>query len=166
MIFRKACENDLDAICVIISEAVDHMLAEGRQQWTRAYPARSHIDDDIACGRGYVLDDGGVIVAYGAVAFTGEPAYDRLDGSWLSGDVPYVVLHRLAVARNMRGRGLSAVFMCRVGDMARDKGVTSFRVDTNFDNVQMLRLMDRLGFVYCGDVLYESGSRRAYEKIL
>ena len=45
-------------------------------------------------------------------------------------------------------------------------GVTSFRVDTNYDNFYMLRIFDKLGFTYCGEVCYDSGLRRAYEKLL
>lgn len=165
MQFRRAGEKDIDAICAIIYDAVSYMLAEGRQQWTSSYPARTHIADDVACGRGYVLEDETGIVAYGAVVFTGEPAYGQLNGSWVS-DAPYVVVHRLAVAQSARGKGLSVAFMRETEALARRNGVTNFRIDTNFDNAQMLHLMDKLGFTYRGEVRYETGLRRAYEKQL
>ena len=88
-----------------------------------------------------------------------------LDGRWLA-DVPYVVVHRLAVADEVKRRGVAVRFMSSVEELARDRGVTSFRVDTNYDNFYMLRIFDKLGFTYCGEVRYDSGLRRAYEKLL
>ena len=97
------------------------------------------------------------VIAYGAVVFDGEPAYDAIDGQWLT-DGPYVLVHRIAVADGERGRGVAAEFLHRVEAL--------FRIDTNFDNRTMLRLLERTGFSYCGKVVYRSGERLAYEKRL
>ena len=105
----------------------------------------------------------GNVVAYGAVVFDGEPAYDAIEGAWLT-DGDYVVLHRMAVADGEKGRGVATEFMRRVEAMACGRGTGSMRVDTNFDNRYMLRMLGRLGFVYCGKVRYRSGERLAYEK--
>ena len=37
------------------------------------------------------------VIAYAAVVYDGEPAYDAIEGRWLTAG-PYVVVHRLAVA--------------------------------------------------------------------
>lgn len=107
----------------------------------------------------------GNVVAYGAVVFDGEPAYDAIEGAWLT-DGDYVVLHRMAVADGEKGRGVATEFMRRVEAMACGHGTDSMRVDTNFDNRYMLRMLGRLGFVYCGKVRYRSGERLAFEKTL
>lgn len=107
----------------------------------------------------------GNVVAYGAVVFDGEPAYDAIEGAWLT-DGDYVVLHRMAVADGEKGRGVATEFMRRVEAMACGRGTGSMRVDTNFDNRYMLRMLGRLGFVYCGKVRYRSGERLAFEKTL
>lgn len=107
----------------------------------------------------------GNVVAYGAVVFDGEPAYDAIEGAWLT-DGEYVVLHRMAVADGEKGRGVATEFMRRVEAMACGRGTGSMRVDTNFDNRYMLRMLGRLGFVYCGKVRYRSGERLAFEKTL
>ena len=93
------------------------------------------------------------------MVFDGEPAY----GAWLTGG-DYVVLHRLVVADGEKGRGVAAEFMRRTEALARGRGVGSFRVDTNFDNRYMLRMLERLRFAYCGKIIYESGERLAFEK--
>ena len=62
------------------------------------------------------------------------------------------------------GRNRGYEFLHRVETLAQERGVKAFRIDTNFDNQTMLRLLERTGFTYCGKVVYRSGERLAYEK--
>lgn len=165
LLFRKADMADVPAISAILKQAVTRMLVEGKCQWNENYPTATHVRADIANGAGYVLESNGTVVGYGAVIFTGEPAYDHLKGSWLT-DGRYVVVHRLAVNRESKERGLGRTFMQAVEEYAKTKKVPSFRVDTNFDNDAMLTLLHRLGFTHCGEIRYESGPRLAFEKKL
>ena len=165
MVFRKAADSDVPAIMAILKMAVRQMLAEGKQQWNENYPNEIHVRADIDKGVGYVLEKDKEIVAYAAVVFDGEPAYNSLDGKWLS-DEKYVVVHRMAVSQTMKSKGLGRVFMETIEEYARTLGVKSFRIDTNFDNYAMLALLTKLGFTYCGEIQYESGSRKAFEKLI
>lgn len=163
--FRKADITDLQEISVILKNAVERMLAEGKRQWDENYPNETHVRSDIEKGTGYVLENNGEVVGYGAVVYSGEPAYGHIDGKWLS-DGRYVVVHRLAVSQSVKGKGLGRAFMNAVEDFARSLGINSFRIDTNFDNSAMLGLLGRLGFTYCGEIYYEKGSRKAFEKLI
>lgn len=172
ILFRHAVQADASAAWSVLESAKRRMKAQGRTQWQGAYPSEESVRDDIRKGYGYVLEvmpehDGTGyhgIAAYGAVVFDGEPAYGSIDGRWLSGG-PYVVVHRLAVAEDCLGHGLAELFLGRTADLALSRGITSFKVDTNYDNVQMLHILGKLGFVRCGTVMYES-PRLAFEKIL
>ena len=84
MIFRKATVNDVPQVMRIINDAVSRMLNEGKCQWSRNYPAPEHILADIQNDCAYVLSDGPDVLAYGAVITDGEPAYEILEGEWLS----------------------------------------------------------------------------------
>lgn len=185
--FRAATRNDQPRILQIIRQAQRRMAAAGSQQWQDGYPAAENIEADLEKGVGYVLhrstaaSDGtdaatgrneevadgdnpvGAVVAYGAIVFDGEPAYDHLDGEWLT-DGPYVVVHRLAVADEALGNGIGTEFLKRAERLARKRGIRAFRIDTNFDNRRMLRILDRLGFVRCGEVAYRGAGREAFEK--
>ena len=77
-----------------------------------------------------------------------------------------MMVHRLAVAISERGRGVGTAFLKCVEKMAAGNGIGSFRVDTNHDNADMLALLGKLGFEYCGEVRYESGARKAFEKLI
>ena len=188
--FRTAAADDLPRILQIIEQARRRMAAAGSRQWQDGYPAPENIAADLANGYGHVIclhpgsrhpaaaaqrslpavgpDDGnrrGEVMAYGAIAFDGEPAYDALDGQWLC-DQPYVVVHRLAVADEALGQNLGTEFLRHAERLACERGVTSFRVDTNFDNQRMLRILAREGFVRCGKVSYRGSEREAFEKRL
>ena len=168
--FRQAVPREAPHIMQIIRQAQARMRATGSSQWQDGYPAPGHISADIGRGCGYVLCRPGVrecraIIAYGAVAFDGEPAYEALEGEWLT-DGPYVVVHRMAVADGECGKGVAAEFLRHAEEMARERGIGAFRIDTNHDNRPMLRLLERIGFTFCGKVVYRSGERLAFEKRL
>lgn len=169
-IFRQALPHEAPLAMQIIRQAQARMRAAGSSQWQDGYPALEHISADIGRGNGYVLCRPGArecrtIIAYGAAVFDGEPAYEALEGEWLT-DGPYVVVHRIAVADGECGKGVAAEFLRRVEEMARERGVGAFRIDTNHDNRPMLRLLERMGFTPCGKVVYRSGERLAFEKRL
>ncbi len=174
MEFRKATPADSGSAWDIILQAKALMTSEGRSQWTEAYPAPSNIDCDIASEAAYVLCIDDVPMVYGAVIFTGEPAYEQLEGSWLSdrlrdrgkGGCSYVVVHRLAAAEEARGKGLAQRFFDEVSALALSKGIHSFKVDTNYDNKAMLHILEKSGFTYCGKIIYPQGSRLAFEKLI
>ncbi len=75
-----------------------------------------------------------------------------------------MVVHRLAVADEMKHQGLAKRFMLQAEEISRNKGIYAFRIDTNFDNQYMLRLIDSLGFSYSGEVSYRGDKRKAFEK--
>ncbi len=170
MQLRPASPGDTPLIMPLMEQAKAQMRREGSNQWDETYPVASDIDRDIAQGNGYVLThpDTGEILCYGAIVFTGEPTYAVIrDGAWLS-DGPYVVVHRLAVADSAKGRGVATRFMQLAEDMARERGVKSFRADTKYDNVRLHRIFDRLGMTYCGIITLarEGQTRKAFEKVL
>ena len=164
-IFRPAVSSDIPRIMEIIEQAKTQMAKEGRKQWDVNYPARKHIATDIESGYGYVMCICENVIAYGAVIFGQDPTYASINGEWLSNQ-EYVVLHRLAVADEMKRNGIATRYIGYVEELAISKGFGSFRVDTNFDNTYMLRIFEKLKFHYCGEIYFERGSRMAYEKLI
>jgi len=53
-----------------------------------------------------------------------------------------------------------------IEDLAIREKVFSIRVDTNFDNIPMLKILDRLDYTYCGEIFFNGASRKAYEKTI
>ncbi|WP_040597873.1 GNAT family N-acetyltransferase [Alloprevotella rava] len=163
-LFRPARPTDFDAVFRILRGAAKTMVAKGRQQWDEHYPAKADLQADFNLGIGYVIEENAEVVAYAAISFRGEPAYDVLEGHWLS-DMPYAVVHRMAVLHAALGRGHARHIFSEVERLCREREVGSIRIDTNYDNVEMLSLVRHLGFIYCGKVYYQRGTTEKTERL-
>lgn len=165
MEYRKAIAGDVERIWQILQGAIAQRKADGSTQWQDGYPNMATVKTDIKHGYGYVFMQAGVIVGYAAVIFDKEPAYEAIEGNWLTNGA-YVVVHRVAVAKDATGKGVATAIMKAVEQIALANAVHSIKVDTNFDNFAMLKILDRLGYTYCGEVYFRGTPRRAYEKVL
>lgn len=165
MIFRKAVESEIDQIWEIIQYAIGRRKADGSKQWQDGYPNRDSIVSDVEKGYAYVIIDEIGLLAYGAVIFDIEPAYNHIEGSWLS-DSDYVGMHRVAAAERAMGKGIATRFFKYVEELTVSKDIHSIKVDTNYDNAAMLKILDRLGYHYCGEVYFRGSARKAFEKLI
>lgn len=165
MILRKAQPSEVPIIWTILQEAIEQRRQDGSDQWQDGYPNEQTISDDIANGHAYVLVEREIILAYAAIIFEEEPAYTAIQGTWLTND-EYVVIHRVATSNAAKGKGIATKLFRMIEDVATENQVYSIKVDTNFDNVPMLKILDRLGYTYCGEVFFRGSARKAFEKVL
>ena len=163
--FRKAEETDIKRIWEIIQQAKAQMKRLGSNQWNESYPAIENIQQDITAGNGYVLCQDNQVIVYGVISFDGEPVYDQIKEKW-SNSLPYVIIHRLAVADEAKHQGMAKKFMLQAEAVSLEKGVHFFRIDTKYDNKYMLQLISSMGFRFCGNVYYRNNTeeRMAFEK--
>lgn len=84
----------------------------------------------------------GVVAGYMCIDFTGEPAYDTIDGAW-SADAPFALIE----------------------GVCRTRGVNYIRVDTGIPNLRMQHIFEKNGYRKCGVVEF-CGRRLAYDKLL
>jgi GNAT superfamily N-acetyltransferase len=163
--FRKATLLEIPQIWTIIQQAIVRRKNDGSRQWQDGYPNETVIQQDIAKGIGYVLLDDNTIAGYAAILFNDEPAYEQLKGTWLTnGD--FVVVHRVAISDDYLGKGLAQKIFLFTEDLAINNNIFSIKVDTNFDNIPMLKILEKLGYTYCGEVTFRGGIRKAFEKEL
>lgn len=165
MTLQKANSSQIPAIWEILQEAIEQRRQDGSQQWQDGYPNPETIQNDINNGNGYVLLENEIIIAYAAIIFEVEPAYNEIQGNWLTND-DYIVIHRVATSNLVKGKGIATELFRMIEDLAEENKVFSIKVDTNFDNIPMLKIMDRLGYTYCGEVFFRASARRAYEKVI
>lgn len=165
MILRKATFSEIPFIWEILQQAVERRRQDGSQQWQNGYPNEQIVYDDIAKGYAYVLIENHEIIAYAAIIFDIEPNYKNITGKWLT-EGNYVVIHRVATSDKEKGRGIAKLLFKMIEDLAIKQNVYSIRVDTNFDNIPMLKTLDRLNYTYCGEIFFNGASRKAYQKIL
>lgn len=163
MEIRKAAAADLDEIMAVYEGARAFMVETGNpRQWaSRNWPPKWLVEQDIESGKCYICLDGEELAAvffydYGTDI---EASYRTIeDGKWLSGG-PYGVVHRIA-ARKGRGAGKFCIRWA-YGQCGH------LRIDTHGDNLVMQKVLNELGFTYCGVIRItdDNDPRLAYEKI-
>lgn len=162
---RKAEMEDRNEIWDIIQQSIERRKQDGSTQWQNGYPNMGTVESDIAKGFGYVLTIDGEIAVYAALILNDEPAYSTIEGAWLS-DGEFLVVHRVAVDAKFAGRGMVKKLFDHIEEVTKSHGIQSIKVDTNYDNMAMLKILESKGYSYCGEVLLADGMRKAYEKII
>ncbi len=165
MILRQATITESDTIWEILQEAIAQRKSDGSDQWQNGYPNEQTVKEDIQDGFGYVLVENNIIIAYAAIIFGIEPAYNEIKGSWLSND-NYTVVHRVATSKNFKGKGIATQLFLLIEELSINNDIFSIKVDTNFDNTPMLRILEKLNYSYCGEIFFSGAPRMAYEKLL
>ncbi len=162
---RKAEIEDRDIIWSILQQAIERRRQDGSTQWQQGYPNLDTVESDIAKGFGYVLTVDGEIAVYSALILNDEPAYSTIEGVWLSNG-EFVVVHRVAVDEKFAGQGMVKKLFDHIEEFTKSNGIQSVKVDTNFDNTAMLKILEGKGYSYCGEVCLAGGMRKAFEKII
>ena len=165
MNLRLADIEDVNTIWEILQGAIAQRKKDGSDQWQNGYPNKETVLDDIQNRHGYVLIEDEMIIAYAAIIFGIEPAYNDIKGQWLSND-NYVVVHRVATSQDVKGKGVATKLFYLIEELSIKNNTYSIKVDTNFDNAPMLRILEKLNYTYCGEIFFSGASRMAYEKIL
>ncbi|MCA6066297.1 GNAT family N-acetyltransferase [Chryseobacterium sp. RG1] len=162
---RKAEIEDRNIIWNILQQAIERRRQDGSTQWQQGYPNMDTVESDIAKGFGYVMTVDGEIAVYAALIMNDEPAYSTIEGEWLSNG-EFVVVHRVAVDEKFAGQGMVKKLFDHIEEFTRSNGIQSVKVDTNYDNIAMLKILEGKGYSYCGEVFLSGGMRKAFEKII
>ncbi len=164
-ILELAQMNELIECSQIIDEGREFQKEQGFVQWTDDYPNIETIREDIQNKIGYVVKVDNQIAGYMCIDFSGEPAYDNIQGEWRT-LTPYAVVHRLAFCSKFRGIGLADITFHLIEELCLSKGVKNIRVDTDFPNKRMQHILEKNGFVKCGVIIFQGSGKIAYDKIL
>ncbi|WP_426063910.1 GNAT family N-acetyltransferase [Flavobacterium sp. DSP2-3-1] len=163
--FRKAELSEITLIWEILQQAIQRRKEDGSTQWQDGYPNPNVVQKDIEKGEGFVLVEGETIIGYSAVLINDEPAYEKIEGNWLTnGD--FIVVHRVAISEKYLGKGFAKMILKSIEDFAVSNKIYSIKADTNFDNIAMMKIFEGSGYTYCGEVYFRGSSRKAYEKVL
>lgn len=164
-ILRKATPADQAVIWEIVQQAILRRKNDGSSQWQDGYPNPDTIREDIENGFGYIFEIDGETAAYSALIFNNEPAYENIDGKWLS-ENDFLVIHRVAVSDGFLGKVIASKLFLEIENFAKQQQVFSIKLDTNFDNLAMLKILEKLNYTYCGEVYFRGSARKAFEKLL
>jgi 2-amino-4-hydroxy-6-hydroxymethyldihydropteridine diphosphokinase len=136
----------------LLRRVVPLMRAAGNLQWDDEYPNRQGFADDIAVDELWVAEHNGALAGVAAITTAQSPEYAQ--AGW---DIhePAIVVHRLAVDPAYRGAGIATALMQQAEAVARERGITILRVDTNTQNPATQRLLPKLGYTLAGEISLE-----------
>lgn len=164
-LLKLAQPKDVSKCYGIIKSAKEFQKEQGFIQWTDDYPNEATIQNDIQTKKGYIITEDNEIAGYMCIDFSGEPAYENIEGKWDT-EQPYAVIHRMAFSEKYRGKGLSHIALSLIESLCLSKEVKSIRVDTDFQNKRMQYVLEKGGFSNCGVIVFQGSGKLAYEKIL
>ena len=162
MEIKRAILSELSRIEDIYRGARDFMRMSGNaSQWGDSYPSRELLIADISSANLYTVVENERILGVFYFRIGDDPTYLEIkDGTWKN-DLPYGVIHRVAVSENAHGKGVSRFCF----DFALDL-CGNLKIDTHRDNAPMRRALEKYGFEYCGVICLENGDERiAFQKI-
>ena len=158
---RLAEAEDLPALRRIYAAAREFMAKHGNAaQWGSNFPPDELLLSHISRRELYVFEEISIGNLHAAFALVrGEdPAYRKIDGSWLS-SLPYLTIHRVASDGTARGVFSSIVKFA-------GKICPHLRADTHEKNAAMRAALIKNGFSKRGEVrLADNSPRLAYEKL-
>ena len=153
MTLRPGTHADIPAIMEIIRAVVPVMRATGNLQWDDLYPNPEAYDLDVQLNRLWVAEitrDSTTHLA-GVVALTTDQDPEYADAGW-DITIPAIVVHRLAVHPDFKGRGIARALMQQAEVIARAQRIAEIRVDTNTQNLAIQKLLPQLGYSYVGEI--------------
>ncbi|TWI94042.1 N-acetylglutamate synthase-like GNAT family acetyltransferase [Mucilaginibacter frigoritolerans] len=149
MIIRLANLSDIPAIMQLIAGVVPVMNAAGNFQWDNTYPNAAVFEEDIALNQLWVADIDGDVAGIAAITTDQEPEYAAM--GWDINEMA-IVTHRLAVSVNHQGKGIAAALLQQADEVARNRGISKLRIDTNTQNQATQKLFPKLGYTYAGEI--------------
>ena len=165
--YRKATLADLDAVMEAVEDSRETLRLQGNGQWQDGYPNRNDFINDINNGRLFVvLNDNKEPVGLCALTYREEDYHHLYEGEWLT-DMPYMVMHRVALKKEYRGQGYGMKLFDVFIEVAKLEGYRSLRIDTHEGNALMRHLIMKAGFTYCGKaILTPNKDRMVFERVL
>ena len=163
---RQGRQDDVEQVMALVRRVVPLMRASGNLQWDDTYPNPEVLTQDVEQAQLWVAEEDGRLAGVAAITTDQEPEYAEVG---LDPAEPAIVVHRLAVDPAFRGRGVAEALMRQAEDVARERGITALRLDTNTENEATQRLFPKLGYVLAGEIglSFRPGRRfLCYEKRL
>ncbi|MDO5718648.1 MAG: GNAT family N-acetyltransferase [Tissierellia bacterium] len=163
---KLAEKGNLDRIVKIIEDGKEALRDMGINQWQDGYPDRDVLAADIDNQELYIYLEDGEIISVMTLLTDYDNAYDTLVGGEWKGKT-YIAVHRLSVAREHKGKGISKKMISYAIEKASEMGLDSIRIDTHMENTVVKNISDSFGFEYKGVIEFDEGGKGiAYEKML
>lgn len=157
MKIRPAVSKDIPEILKITRACAQKMRLQGIYQWNGYYPSKEAFEQDLAREELYVLQQGRSLTGCIAISTHFDDFYKEV--SWLTPDREHFFIHRLAVHPDHQGKGYAQKLMDFAENMARERKLTSIRLDTFSKNERNQRFYEARGYQRLGEVFFPRQSK-------
>lgn len=149
MLIRQATIADIPGIMQIIKAVVPIMRAAGNLQWDDVYPNPGVFESDIVLGQLWVAIVDDTVAGVAAITTEQYPEYAHVG---LDISETAIVVHRLAVHPQFRGKGIAEALLKQAEVVAADQNIAILRIDTNTQNQATQALFPKVGYQYMGEI--------------
>lgn len=148
MQIQKATAQNIAQIMTLVRRVVPLMRAVGNLQWDDTYPNPEVFLRDVEKDQLWIAVIDGAVAGVAAITQDQEPEYANV--GWDIAE-PAIVVHRLAVDPEFRGRGIAEALMRHAEEVALSHSISVLRVDTNTRNPATQKLFPKLGYTLSGE---------------
>jgi ribosomal protein S18 acetylase RimI-like enzyme len=145
---RRAEFDDAPRVMALIDRCRKDMQAGGSPQWDEIYPNLGVVEADARQGTLFIIDD----IAAVCLNEVQPPEYAALP--WCDQPGRVLVVHRLCVDPDHRGKGVAKTMMDFAESYAAENGHSSIRLDTWIGNARALDLYRKRGYELIGQVVF------------
>lgn len=159
MEIRLSKNEEIAEIGAFYDEVVKYLTEHvNYPKWMyKVYPSEQSVRETTEANCQYVCRENGKIVAAFVINDDPQQEYQKVHFSQTLSRGEYLVIHALAVATELRGRGIGKKIVQFTVDFAREHGYKAIRLDVVPTNYPARKLYEQCGFSYLGDVDLERG---------
>lgn len=162
--YRLGRVNDIEAVTILIQEAIKEMEKHNIYQWDEIYPTVEDFEDDIKKGNLYVVEKNGKIIALYVISDESDEAYNYAE--WKYPNETSFVLHRFCVSPSFQNRGIGKKVLMKIESQIKNRGYDSIRLDVFAKNPYAQRLYRNNGYEVRGFAEWRKGRFDLMEKHL
>lgn len=145
----QAKREDLKEIYQIVQDAKEAMKSDGLVQWQDGYPNMNTLEGDIDNDHLFVLKIQDEIVG---LCVINDDYYSQYQGVPEKQDC--LMIHRVAIAKNHLRKGYGKMIILSAIKEIRERNYPYAVIDTNSENLKMIKLIESCGFKYVSDFEY------------
>lgn len=164
---RKGTLEDIPAVMALLKQSQQQLTLSGSPQWSgKDGPQEEEIRTHILNQRLYVFLIEDTLLGTAVMTDIPETAYDTITfGAWEKKEIPYLSIHRFAIAPEENGKGYAKLFLTLLLQIGKRQGYKDIRIDTHPVNHSMQRVILVNDFLFKGVIQLPiaNGERYAYQ---
>ena len=162
--YRLGKLEDIEAITVLIQEAIQEMEKHDIFQWDELYPTAEDFEDDIKRENLYVAEENEKIIALYVISSESDEAYNNAE--WKYPRETSLVLHRFCVSPGFQNKGIGKKVLMKIESQIKSMGYDSVRLDVFTKNPYSQKLYRNNGYEVRGFAEWRKGRFDLMEKKL